>query len=465
MDLWKLDATETAARVAAREISAGEVVEAHLARIDDVNPHVNAIVRDASDEARATAASVDQGKTTGSLAGAVFTSKINTDHVGYPTDNGIKALAGNIGTVNHPVVRGLLNEGLAMVGRTNSPAFAMRFHTQNDLHGETLNPHSRDVSCGGSSGGAGVAVATGMCHVAQGNDVAGSVRWPATLNGVLGLRPTIGRMPTGGTNPAAPRGWSAANMSTQGPLARTMRDLRAAYRAMATGDWNEPFWVPAPHQFPSDGSRIKVALVTSDGDDIDTNVVDAVRRVGDALADAGYEVNEAVPPMTDTFFSMWERVGTLDISLGLAPMLPGIDDSGLTASITDWVSTLPPPTPQTFMAALNDRDLLMRAWNVFLAEYPLIITPMMAKASIARAFDVSYKGAMAELLHHGRWGVNLSAIALPALAFPAGHVDGVPIGVQMVAHQWREDILLDAGDALEQRFGVIDPVDVAWAGR
>lgn len=464
MELWKLDATETAARVAAREVSAGEVVEAHITRIAEVNPHLNAIVRDASDEARATAARVDAGTVTGALAGAVFTSKINTDHVGYPTDNGIKALAENHGHVTHPVVRGLLDEGLAMIGRTNSPAFAMRFHTHNDLHGETLNPHSRDVSCGGSSGGAGVAVATGMCHIAQGNDVAGSVRWPATLNGILALRPTIGRMPSGGTNPAAPRGWSAANMSTQGPLARSMRDLRTAYYAMAAGDWNEPFWVPAPHTFPGGDSPTRVALVLDDGDELDPHVVDAVRRVGDALSNAGYDVHEAVPPMTDSFFTMWERVGTFDIALGLAPMLPGIDDSGLTASISDWVETIPTPTPQTFMAALADRDMVMRAWNVFLAEHPLMVTPMMAKASIARGFDVSYKGAMADLLRYGRWGVNLSAIAMPALAFPAGHVDGVPIGVQLVAHQWREDILLRAGDALEQHFGVVEPVDVSWAG-
>jgi amidase len=302
-----------------------------------------------------------------------------------------------------------------------------------------------------------------MCHVAQGNDVAGSVRWPATLNGVLGLRPTIGRMPSGGTNPAAPRGWSAANMSTQGPLARTMRDLRATYLAMATGDWNEPFWVPAPHQFPSTGERTKVALVLNDGGELDTDVVEAVRRVGDALSRAGYDVVEAVPPMTDAFFTLWERLGTFDIALGLAPMLPGIDDSGLTASISDWVDSIPAPRPQTFMTALADRDLVMRAWNRFLAEHPLVITPMMAKASIARGYDVAHTGAMEELLQHGRWGVNLSAIAMPALAFPAGHVDGVPIGVQMIAHQWREDILLDAGDVLEQHFGEIEPVDVAWA--
>ncbi len=464
MELWELDATETASRVAAHDVSAREVVDAHIARIAAVNPHLNAIVRDGSTEGTRIADAVDRGEVGGPLAGAVFTSKINTDHVGYPTDNGIKALAENHASVNHPVVRGLLDAGLAMVGRTNSPAFAMRFHTQNDLHGETLNPHSRDVSCGGSSGGAGVAVATGMCHVAQGNDVAGSVRWPATLNGVLGLRPTIGRMPTGGTNPAIPRGWSAANMSTQGPLARTMRDLRAAYHAMAAGDWTEPFWVPAPHQFPGVETPKRVALVLDDGHDLDPDVVDAVRRVGDALDVAGYDVNEAVPPMTESFFTLWERLGTFDIALGLAPMLPGIGDSGLTASISDWVDRIPAPTPQTFMAALADRDLVMRAWSRFLADFPLIVTPMMAKSSIARGYDVAHKGAMEDLLRHGRWGVNLSAIAMPALAFPAGRVDGVPIGVQMVAHQWREDILLDAGDALEQHFGRVAPVDVAWAG-
>lgn len=462
MEPWELDATTTARLIAARDVSATECVEAHIRRIDRINPKVNAIVLRTDDDARRQSADVDAGRVKGPLVGAVMTTKINTDHVPYPNDNGIKALANQRPTETHPCISALHEAGATMIGRTNSPAFAMRFHTANDLHGETLNPFDRNVSCGGSSGGAGVAVATGMCQIAQGNDIAGSIRWPATLNGVIGLRPTIGRMPSGGTNPTVARGWGAANMSTNGPLARTMSDIRAAYRVMTAENWSDPNWIPAGHDFIRDGRPIKVGLITHDGHDLDSHVVDAVRRVGTMLADAGYVVDEISMPMTDVFFTLWERLGSLDLSLGLAPMLKDIDDSGLRAAISDWLTTLPEPTPQTFMSALLDRDRVMRAWTRFLADRPIVVSPLMAIPAVARGYDVAHPGAMAELVHVGRWGMNLSAVAVPALAFPTGRVNGVPIGVQIFARAWREDLLLDAGDALEERFGVVTPVDCAW---
>ena len=460
MEPWQMSAVRAASMVRGGELSAAEVAESVLSRISAVNPALNAIVQRADDDARACAAAVDVGNPGGPLAGATFTSKINTDHVPYPTTNGIKALRDNIATVTHPVVRGLLDAGMSMVGRTNSPAFAMRFHTENELHGETLNPHRRDISCGGSSGGAGAAVATGMCHIGQGNDVAGSVRWPAYMNGVIGLRPTVGRMPTGGTNPN-PRGWSASMMSTQGPIARTMADIRAGYDAMSAENWADPFWVPARREFPVP-AKVRVALVIDDGLGVDDVVMENLRRVGRLLEDAGYEVMETLPPMLETFFSLWKRVGVLDMVLGLVRMLPQIDDAGLTTAMTNWTNTFPEATGETFLKALQDRDMLIRAWNAFFAEHQLLVTPMMTKPTIPRAYDISHPDASAELDDYGRWGVNLSAIAMPALAFPVGSHEGAPMGVQIAAHTWREDLILAAGDALELRLGEVAPVDVAW---
>ena len=460
MEPWQLSATRTAELVRGRQLTAAEVAESHIGRIDAVNPRLNAIVLRTDDELRATAAQVDAGDRTGPLAGAVVTTKINTDHVPYPNDNGIRALAGNISPMTHPAIRGLLDAGLMMAGRTNSPAFAMRFHTENELHGETLNPHRRDISCGGSSGGAGAAVATGMCHIGQGNDVAGSVRWPAYMNGVIGLRPTIGRMPSGGTNPN-PRGWSASMMSTQGPIARTMADIRAGYDAMSAENWADPFWVPARREFPVP-AKVRVALVIDDGLGVDDVVKENLRRVGRLLEDAGYEVVETLPPMLETFFSLWKRVGVLDMVLGLVRMLPQIDDAGLTTAMTNWTNTFPEATGETFLKALQDRDMLIRAWNAFFAEHQLLVTPMMTKPTIPRAYDISHPDASAELDDYGRWGVNLSAIAMPALAFPVGSHEGAPMGVQIAAHTWREDLILAAGDALELRLGEVAPVDVAW---
>jgi amidase len=458
---WQMSAVETARLVHKGELSATEVAASHISRISQVNPKLNAIVLRTDDELLRTAAAVDCGAVTGALAGAVVTTKINTDHAPYPSDNGIKSLRDNVPGTVHPSIKGLLDAGLMMAGRTNSPAFAMRFHTANDLHGETMNPHRGDISPGGSSGGAGVAVATGMCHIAQGNDVAGSVRWPAYMNGVLGLRPTIGRMPTGGTNPN-PRGWSASMMSTNGPLARTMADLRAGYSAMCVENWDDPFWVPARHEFPGGTGPVKVALVVDDPVGVHPAVRGAVTAVGRSLAAAGYEVEEVSPPMLEVFFGLWQRVGAPDIVHGLMTMLDSIDDSGLTATMNDWKPWFPEPTSQMFMRALADRDMLIREWNRFLAVHPLLVTPMMAEPTMTRGYDMSFVGAMASMSSIGRWGMNLSAISMPALAFPVGMHEGAPLGVQIVAHTWREDLLLRAGDVLEEQLGQVQAVDPAW---
>lgn len=454
-ELWELGATEVAELVRTKQVTATEVTTASLARINEVNPALNAIVLNTEETALAGAQAIDAGTQQGSLAGATFTSKINTDHVPFPTTNGIKALANNIATTTHPVIQGLLNEGLVMVGRTNSPAFAMRFHTDNELHGETLNPHRIDISCGGSSGGAGVAVATGMCHIGQGNDIAGSIRWPAYMNGIIGIRPTIGRMPGGGTNPN-PRGWSSSMMSTNGPLARNMADLRAGYNAMCLENWADPFWVPARHEFPP--VRRRVALVVNDGRPIDPVVTDNLRRFGKLLENTGYEVEETTPPQLDVFFSMWQRLGVLDMILGLKKMLPQIDDQGLTTAMGDWFETFPPATGETFLAALQDRDMLIRAWNQFFIDFPILVTPMITIPTIARAADIAHPGAGGELANFGRWGVNLSAIGMPALAYPFGSHEGAPMGVQITTHAWREDVLLAVGDELQEQTGAVRPV-------
>jgi amidase len=461
VEIWQLDATETARRVRARELSATEVANSHLDRIERVNPHVNAIVLCTQGEARRSARYTDSHPV-GSLAGAAITTKINTDHVPYPTDNGVKSLAGAIATETHPCILGLLEAGGTMMGRTNSPALAMRFHTANDLHGETLNPHNRDASSGGSSGGAGVAVATGMCQIAQGNDVGGSVRWPAAQNGVIGLRPTIGRLPTGGTNPATARSWGAGAMATNGVLARTMRDLRAGYDAMCRPNWNDPLWAPVPLDFPDVEIPRKVALITSDGFDISAEVVDAIRRAGRALEEAGYEVEETTLPMLGQFFEIWEALGAIDILLGLVPLLKEIDDSGLTAALDDWRSSFPPPTGETFMRATLDRDRIMRAWSKFFVNHSAVISPLYAQNSFGRGFDVSEAGAMTKLVHAARWGFNLSAVAMPAMSFPMGKIDGTPLGIQLFSHAWREDQLFAVGSVLEEAFGPVGVVDVAW---
>lgn len=459
--LWQLSATEQAELVAQRQVSATEIAIAHLDRIDEINASLNAIVARDDSNALNLARRIDSGEINGPLAGAVATSKINTDHVPYVMDNGITALKDNRSTETAMCIRGMEEAGLVFAGRTNSPAFALRFHTGNDLHGETINPYDRSVTPGGSSGGAGVAVATGMCAVAQGNDVGGSIRFPAFCNGIIGLRPTIGRMVTGGTNPN-PRLLGAGFMATNGPLTRTMADMRAVFNAMCKPNWNDPMWVPAPLEFPRSGDSIKVALVTDDGCDIHPASREAVLAAGRHLSDAGYEVEEVSPPMLDSLFGLWMRMSALEMSAGFLPMLPGIGDAGLSKAVENWWPHFPEATAPTMFKAYADRELILRAWNRFLEQYPIIVAPVLAKPSMRANEDLESVETMGALVDQARWLLDLPALGVPSLAMPVGQYEGQPQGVQLIAHTWREDILLDAGDAIEQREGVRKPINPKW---
>jgi len=251
-------------------------------------------------------------------------------------------------------------------------------------------------------------------------------------------------------------------MSTQGPLARTMSDLRLTYSAMQYPNWADPFWVPMQNDFPAPKSPIRVALITEDGHPMDDATKTAVRTAGRLLEDAGYEVEEISPPMLETLFSMWLRLGAMDVLLGLVPTLPGINDSGLTKATEGMLPMFPEPTPQVLMKALADRDMMFRAWNQFFETYPLIVMPVITKPFMRMNEDIEGSEIMAPLWDHLRYTVNLASLAIPSLAFPIGTHEGAPQGVQIASHSWREDLLLNAGDALELRLGKVQVVDPVW---
>lgn len=253
-DLWRLSATDVAAAVKAKKISAKEAAQSALSRLDAVNPRINAVIDHRPDEVLAQAAAVDaaisRGEEVGPLAGVPVTIKANIDQEGFATTNGLKLQRDTIARSNSPVVDNLLNAGAVMLGRTNCPAFSYRWFTSNLIHGDTKNPRDPAITPGGSSGGAGAAVAAGIGHIAHGTDIAGSIRYPAYACGVHGLRPTVGRVAA--FNAAlAERTIGAQISAVSGPLARTIGDLRLALTAMSGFDARDPWWVPAPLQGPA----------------------------------------------------------------------------------------------------------------------------------------------------------------------------------------------------------------------
>ena len=198
-DLWRLSGADVAALIRSKKISAKEAASAALARLDAANPAINAVVDHRPEDVLAQAGTVDaaiaRNEEPGPLAGVPVTVKVNIDQEGFATTNGLKLQRDVIARSNSPVIDNLRKAGAVILGRTNCPAFSYRWFTTNLMHGDTKNPRDPGITPGGSSGGAGAAVAAGIGHIAHGTDIAGSIRYPAYACGVHGLRPTVGRVP------------------------------------------------------------------------------------------------------------------------------------------------------------------------------------------------------------------------------------------------------------------------------
>src|SRR6201991_2305986 len=281
-DLWRLSAADLASLVQAKKVSAMDAATAALARLDAVNPKINAVVDHRPEDVLAQAGAIDaviaRGEAAGPLAGVPVTVKVNIDQQGFATTNGLKLQRDVIAKTNSPVIDNLRKAGAVILGRTNCPAFSYRWFTTNLLYGDTRNPRDPSLTPGGSSGGAGASVAAGIGHIAHGTDIAGSIRYPAYACGVHGLRPTVGRIAA--YNQALPeRIISGQITAVSGPLARTINDIRLGLAAMAQPDMRDPWWVPAPLEGPAREKRAAMCL-RPDGLAITGDVEAAVRDAG-----------------------------------------------------------------------------------------------------------------------------------------------------------------------------------------
>src|ERR1700710_814756 len=287
-DLWRLSANELAALIRSKKVSAMDAATAALARLETVNPKINAVVayhpEDVLAHARGIDAAIARGEDAGPLAGVPVTVKVNIDQQGFATTNGLKLQRDVIANTNSPVIDNLRKAGAVILGRTNCPAFSYRWFTTNLIHGDTKNPRDPGIPPGGSSGGAGAAVAAGIGHIAHGTDIAGSIRYPAYACGVHGLRPTIGRVPAYNASwPERPIGPQISAVS--GPLARTIGDIRIALAAMSGPDARDPWWGPAP---PEGADMRKRAAMCLNPDGLET-----VPEVKAAVIDAGKRLERA----------------------------------------------------------------------------------------------------------------------------------------------------------------------------
>ncbi|MHC2624011.1 amidase [Bradyrhizobium huanghuaihaiense] len=459
--VWQWSAVETAAAIRSGAITAVETVEAHLDRMRAVNPRLNAVVVDLGEEALKAAHAADKqrakGGELGLLHGVPITIKENVDYEGRPNFNGVPANKDLIAPSNSPVVRNLKKAGAIVIGLTNTPEFSFRGFTDNPLHGLTLNPWDPDITCGGSSGGAGSAVAAGIGTIAHGNDIGGSLRWPAHCNGVATIKPTQGRIPAFNGSATAERPMLAHLMSAQGPLARHVADVRLALEAMSQRDPRDPWWVPAPLVGPKPKGRIKVALAKIPEDmDVDPSVAAALRQAADHLERSGYRVSEVEVPDINGVWQTWCDIITNEtVVMQEASMLKVTTEDfhkawgGMRAKANGL-------DLKAWMQATAARNGHIRAWQLFFEEYPVVLAPTTVKPTPGPRDDT----VSAERVQEIFWGEirfisAINVLGLPGAVVPVAVNEGKPIGVQLIAGRYREDLALDAAAAIEKRAGVI----------
>jgi len=465
-DAWRLSATDLAAQIRAGHLGARDAVHSVLARIAGVNPRINAIVDVMAEQALAAAAAADAaqaaGLALGPLHGVPVTAKVNVDTAGRPTTDGIVTLKDNLASTDSPLVASLRAAGAIIVGRTNTPAFSLRWFTDNDLHGRTLNPFDPAVTPGGSSGGAAAAVATGMGPIAHGNDYGGSIRHPAWACGVVGLRTTTGRVPA--YKASAPnRLITNQMMSVQGPLTRSVRDARLALQVMAQGSALDPQWTPAPLEHPAPNRPLRVAVFRRHAAyDADPGVVAAIDQAARWLAAAGCEVTEVEPPHFEEGAHLWRQLVMDDMRRGARPAVEALGDAGVRSALRGYLGGLAPLDADALMEAQSRRFGICRDWALMLEPeaggHDVLLMPVSWQRPFPIDADVGEPEQVHRLLAAQSPLLGTAMMGLPGLALPTGMDGALPAGVQIVAARFREDRCLAVGELVEAaaRFSALD---------
>lgn len=465
-DIWRLSATELASQIRSRKLSAREAASAAIDRLNAVNPAINAVVDHRPEETLAQADAVDaaiaKGADPGTLAGVPITIKVNVDQAGFATTNGLTLQRDLVAQTNSPVVDNLRKAGAVIVGRTNTPAFSARWFTTNLLHGETRNPRDPSITPGGSSGGAAAALTAGIGHIAHGTDIAGSIRYPAYACGVHGLRPTIGRIPA--FNASSPeRSIGPQITAVSGPIARTVGDVRLAFAAMSKRDPRDPWWVPAPLEGPAREKRAAICL-RPDGLETVKEVSDAVADAGKRLERAGWIVEEIteIPP--------FEEAADLQMKLWLADGYDALRDSaeregdpGALAILRDQEAIARTLDLAVFSKLLTRRATLVRAWEMFFEAYAVIVMPPCGELPFEWQLDLKGESSLKRVLRAQMPQIALPFISVPGLTVSTGLVGRVPVGVQILAGRYREDLCLLAGEAIEAGGVPPSPIDPVLA--
>jgi len=460
-DLWSEPAHQMLGALASREVSSVELVQQCLARVAALNAEVNAVVvldnEAALRAARASDAARAGGQRLGPLAGLPFTAKLDYDVAGQATSQGSVLLKDAIATADGPMVRRMrAGAGAVLIGRTNEPDFGVMFHTDSSLYGLTRNPWDLTITAGGSSGGEAAAVGSGMSPLGIGSDYGGSIRTPASFNGVAGFKPSLGRYPSHTEHVPEPR--IESQLFTQrGPLARSVRDLVLADEVLRGVDLLDP-WTSRWEVSPACTGRVGVIHAPTDLMP-SAEICAAVDRAAAALVDAGYQIEETQLAGWSDLVQTYADIALADFGADAAmleTLPPGV--RFFLERVRVLLAEIPRGTEASLGNALARRHRLAREFNAFHQRYDLLLMPTWCSLPFPANELATTDGIDAALRSSTHLNV-FNLLGLPALSLPAAVVDGLPVGVHVSSLRHHDDRVLSAGVAIESRLGTETPVD------
>ncbi|WP_233834261.1 amidase [Paraburkholderia sp. ZP32-5] len=453
-EIFRQDATKLAELIRTKEVSPVEVVKAHLERIDATNPKINAIVsvaNDALNAAKAAEAAVLAGEELGPLHGVPFTAKDSIDTAGVLTQLGSPIFKGRIPDVDAPTVARMKKAGGILLAKTNLPEFSYWIESDNLLSGRTLNPWNLERTPGGSSGGESAAIAAGMSPIGLATDVAISIRGPAALTGVVGLKATHGRIPMTGIWPRVPRRfWHV------GPIARTVRDVALAYSLLAGPDGADGFSTSPVTLDAGIGAKpsrpIRVGWLVEPGFGlIDNDVAATVQAAAEALKGQGVIVEPVRIPVLEQINALellW-KLQAMETKPAFRKATAGHED--LIYKHAQGVFDTPDTSIEDFVLAEQQIEAMRDGFAQYFQRYDALlcpVTPVPAHAHDASEFIIN--GQSVSSLHVMDATAPLSVTGLPGLSlrFGTSH-EGLPVGVQLVSPWLAESTILHLGALLE----------------
>jgi Asp-tRNA(Asn)/Glu-tRNA(Gln) amidotransferase A subunit family amidase len=464
-DVVYISLTEMSERIRAKKLSPVELVDAHLARITQLNPKVNAFVtvdekraREQAKSAEAALSSSAKSNSLGPLHGVPISIKSSIDVAGLPCECGSILRKGNLPTEDAPLVKRLRAAGAVILGNTNVPEFLMAYETDNLLYGRTNNPWDLSRTPGGSSGGEAAAIASGCSAGGVGSDGGGSIRIPAHYSGICGLKPTPGRIPSTGHFPGSAGPF--AQLGVVGPMARTIRDVERLFEVMAGPDPGDPASAPVPLRRWSalEIRKLGVACFVDDGvTPVTPETAAAVRTAAEALRAQGFQVADWRPQNLDRVWQLWWNLFGRAGQMAFAPTIESHEAelSPILRAFRAKVAEAPPLTAQELLNTLLARDVLRANLLAKMEEFPILICPACAVPAFRHGErEWTVQGRKVEYLKAMSYSQWFNLLGNPAAVVPVGRSpEGLPIGVQIVGRPWEEEAVLAVAAKIEEACG------------